>query len=91
MAMPWLNDLPVSRSNCLTMQRLPPFYHFRIYDYGGNMAVFIRVYYFSFKPALIKRAKRVCKGSGGIRKVLVVVQFSISIIMIIPALITINN
>ena len=55
------------------------------------MAVFIRVYYFSFKPALIKRAKRVCKGSGGIRKVLVVVQFSISIIMIIPALITINN
>jgi putative ABC transport system permease protein len=43
----------------------------------------------SFKPALIIKGKPgATRGSGGIRKVLVVMQFAISIIMIIATLIT---
>ena len=91
MAMPWLNDF-TGKSIQLSDYATPStiFIILGFMTLVGIMAGLYPAFIISaFKPALILKGQNgSVKGSGGIRKVLVVVQFSISIIMIIATLIT---
>ena len=91
MAMPWLNDF-TGKSIQLSDYATPStiFIILGFMTLVGILAGLYPAFIISaFKPALILKGQNgSTKGSGGIRKVLVVVQFSISIIMIIATLIT---
>ena len=91
MAMPWLNDF-TGKSIQLSDYATPStiFIILGFMTWVGIMAGLYPAFIISgFKPALILKGQNgSVRGSGGIRKVLVVVQFSISIIMIIATLIT---
>jgi putative ABC transport system permease protein len=91
MAMPWLNDF-TGKSLQLSDYATPSAI-FTILGFMTSVGIMAGLYpafiISAFKPALaLKGQNGSVKGSGGIRKVLVVVQFSISIIMIIATLIT---
>jgi putative ABC transport system permease protein len=91
MAMPWLNDFTgktLQLSNYATPSAI--LFILGFMTLVGIMAGLYPAFIISaFKPAIILKGQTgSVKGGGGIRKVLVVVQFSISIIMIIATLIT---
>jgi putative ABC transport system permease protein len=91
MAMPWLNDFTgksIQLSDYVTPSTISIILGFM--TLVGIMAGLYPAFIISgFKPALILKGQNgSIKGSGPIRKILVVVQFSISIIMIIATLIT---
>jgi putative ABC transport system permease protein len=91
LAIPWLNDFTgksiqlqqyVNASTILTILGM-------MIVIGIIAGLYPAFVISSFKPALILKGQNgSIKGSGGIRKTLVVVQFSISIIMIVATLIT---
>ncbi|MEX1241119.1 MAG: ABC transporter permease [Cyclobacteriaceae bacterium] len=91
MAIPWLNDFTGKSiklsdyANATTFLLIPA-----IMVFVGILAGIYPAFVISaFKPALIIKGRQgSTRGTGGIRKVLVVMQFSISIIMIIATLIT---
>ncbi len=91
MAMPWLNDF-TGKSIDLAAYASPAIICIILVliTFVGAMAGLYPAFIISaFKPALILKGQNgSLKGSGGIRKILVVVQFSISIIMIIATLVT---
>jgi putative ABC transport system permease protein len=91
MAMPWLNDF-TGKSIELAAYATPSiiFIIFAFMTFVGIMAGLYPAFIISaFKPALILKGQNgSSKGSGAIRKILVVVQFSISICMIIATLVT---
>ena len=91
MAMPWLNDFTgksIQLADYITASTISVM--ITSLAFVGIMAGIYPAFIISaFKPALILKGQNgSVKGSGGIRKVLVVVQFSISIIMIIATLVT---
>jgi putative ABC transport system permease protein len=91
MAMPWLNDF-TGKSIELAAYATPSIMCiiFAFMTFVGIMAGLYPAFIISaFKPALILKGQNgSSKGSGAIRKILVVVQFSISICMIIATLVT---
>lgn len=91
MAMPWLNNF-TGKSLQLSDYTTPStiFIILGFMTLVGIMAGIYPAFIISaFKPALILKGQNgSVKGNGGIRKILVVLQFSISIIMIIATLIT---
>jgi putative ABC transport system permease protein len=91
LAMPWLNDF-TGKSVELSDYATPSviFIILGFMTLVGIMAGIYPAFIISnFKPATILKGQGgSVKGSGGIRKILVVVQFSISIVMIISTLIT---
>lgn len=90
-AIPWLNAFTVKSiqltdyANMTTLLVIPLI----VVGLGVLAGLYPAFVISGFKPALIIKGKQgATRGTGGIRKVLVVTQFAISIIMIIATLIT---
>ena len=91
MAMPWLNNF--TGKSLELSDYATPFSILVILGFMAIVGIMAGLYpafiISGFKPALILKGQNgSVKGSGGIRKVLVVVQFAISIVMIIATLVT---
>lgn len=91
MAMPWLNDF--TGKSLELSDYASPFTITVVLGFMISVGVLAGLYpafiISGFKPALILKGKNgYARGSGSIRKILVVIQFSISVVMIIATLVT---